>query len=607
MADFSTQFRLIRRLIFSERFRYACALFALIAGTLLIYLIPLVPQAVLDVVFNDDPGKASGISRRVIDIMGGIDAVGSQLWRPALLIGFLAISAGCCVHLRQRFAARAAQNIARGMRSAIYDHVQKLPCRTHESLESGDLLQRCSSDVDTVSLFLSEQITMIGRAFAMLLVPLPLMFALDWRMAVISLLLVGPISIFSYVFFNRMRDRFLEKEKAEARLTATVNENLNGVRVVRSFARQSFESERFETHNATHRNRDNDLYRLMARFWSLSDALCFCQQGLVIGFGLWWLTQGSLEIGTFYFFISVVNMFLWPVRMLGRILAEFGKALVAVGRIDEILQRPAESSPENPQRPERLDGAISFESVSLHHGELPVLNGIDFKIAPGETIALIGPAGCGKTTIVDLLLRLHDPDEGEISIGDIPLDRMERGHVRSRIAAVMQQPFLYSRSIRENIAITSPDLENDPIESAAIDACIHDSIKSFDQGYETMVGERGLTLSGGQRQRVAIARALIQRPDILILDDALSAVDTRTEQQILSAIERRHGRQTTILVAHRLSTIQAADRILVLEAGRVTQQGTHEELIEQPGLYRRIWTIQSDLENDDRLEKGGAR
>ncbi|HAW96286.1 MAG TPA: ABC transporter ATP-binding protein, partial [Phycisphaerales bacterium] len=209
--------------------------------------------------------------------------------------------------------------------------------------------------------------------------------------------------------------------------------------------------------------------------------------------------------------------------------------LVAVGRIDEILQRPAESSPENPQRPERLDGAISFESVSLHHGELPVLNGIDFKIAPGETIALIGPAGCGKTTIVDLLLRLHDPDEGEISIGDIPLDRMERGHVRSRIAAVMQQPFLYSRSIRENIAITSPDLENDPIESAAIDACIHDSIKSFDQGYETMVGERGLTLSGGQRQRVAIARALIQRPDILILDDALSAVDTRTEQQILSA------------------------------------------------------------------------
>ena len=308
MADFKIQFRLIRQLILSERLRYAWALSALIAGTLLIYLIPLVPQAVLDVVFNDDPEKASAISRGVIDIIGGIDLVGSELWRPALLIGFLALGAGFCVHLRQRFAARAAQNIARRMRSDIYDHVQKLPCRTHESLESGDLLQRCSSDVDTVSLFLSEQITMIGRAFAMLLVPLPLMFALDWRMAAISLILVGPIALFSYTFFNRMRIRFLEKEKAEARLTATVNENLNGVRVVRSFARQAFESERFEAHNATHRNRDNDLYRLMARFWSLSDALCFCQQGLVIGFGLWWLTQGSLEIGTFYFFISVVSI-----------------------------------------------------------------------------------------------------------------------------------------------------------------------------------------------------------------------------------------------------------------------------------------------------------
>ena len=607
MADFKTQFRLIRQLILSERLRYAWALSALIAGTLLIYLIPLVPQAVLDVVFNDDPAKASGIARGVIDILGGIDSVGSELWRPALLIGFLALGAGFCVHLRQRFAARAAQNIARRMRSDIYDHVQKLPCRTHESLESGDLLQRCSSDVDTVSLFLSEQITMIGRAFAMLLVPLPLMFALDWRMATVSLVLVGPISIFSYTFFNQMRTRFLEKEKAEARLTATVNENLNGVRVVRSFARQTFESERFEAHNATHRNRDNDLYRLMARFWSLSDALCFCQQGLVIGFGLWWLTQGSLEIGTFYFFISVVNMFLWPVRMLGRILAEFGKALVSIGRIEEVLERPTESAPEVPCHPEKLDGSITFENVSLHHGEVPVLNGINFKIHPGETIALIGPAGCGKTTIVDLLLRLHDPDGGEISIGDIALDRMERGHVRSRIAAVMQQPFLYSRSIRDNIAITRPDLENDPIEAAAMDACIHDSIKSFDQGYETMVGERGLTLSGGQRQRVAIARALIQRPDILILDDALSAVDTRTEHQILSAIERRHGRQTTILVAHRLSTIRAADRILVLEAGKVTQQGTHEELIDQPGLYRRIWTIQSDLETDDQIESGGAR
>ncbi|MEC8734837.1 MAG: ABC transporter ATP-binding protein, partial [Planctomycetota bacterium] len=417
----------------------------------------------------------------------------------------------------------------------------------------------------------------------------------------VSLVLVGPIAVFSYLFFNRMRSRFLDKERAEARLTATVNENLNGIRVVRSFARQQFEVDRFEACNREHRDRDNLLYRLMARFWSLSDALCFCQQGLVLGFGLWWMVQGSLEVGSLYFFISVVSMFLWPVRMLGRILAEFGKALVAAGRIEEILERPVEAQPEEPARVERLSGSVRFEDVSISHGELPVLDGIRFSIAAGETVAIVGAAGSGKTTIVDLLLRLHDPDAGRIWFDDVPIANLDRGFVRSRIAAVMQQPFLYSKSIGENIAITQPELGGDPVEAAAMDACIHDSIHAFDQGYETRVGERGLTLSGGQRQRVAIARALVQNPDILVLDDALSAVDTRTERQILSAIRRRHGEQTTLIIAHRLSTIRQADRILVLERGRVAQQGTHEELIGQPGLYQRIWALQSPA-----ADEGGA-
>ncbi len=588
-------------LVASEGRRYLQALGALLVGTLLIYLIPLVPTAVLDVVFSGDPEKAAGISRGLIDVMGGPEVVRAQLWRAALLIGLGAITAGGFVHLRQRFAATAAQNIGRRLRSRIYDHVQRLPCREHERLESGDLLQRCSSDVDTVTLFLGEQIVMIGRAVAMLLVPLPLMFLIDWRMSLVSLVLVGPIAVFSYLFFNRMRSRFLDKEQAEARLTATVNENLNGIRVVRSFARQAFEVDRFEVCNREHRDRDNLLYRLMARFWSLSDALCFCQQGLVLGFGLWWMIQGSLEVGSLYFFISVVSMFLWPVRMLGRILAEFGKALVAAGRIEEILERPVESQPEAPARVERLTGSVRFEDVSISHGELPVLDGIRFSIAAGETVAIVGAAGSGKTTIVDLLLRLHDPDAGRIWFDDVPIANLDRGFVRSRIAAGMQQPFLYSKSIGENIAITQPELGGDPVEAAAMDACIHDSIHAFDQGYETRVGERGLTLSGGQRQRVAIARALVQNPDILVLDDALSAVDTRTERQILSAIRRRHGEQTTLIIAHRLSTIRQADRILVLERGRVAQQGTHEELIGQPGLYRRIWALQSPA-----ADEGGA-
>lgn len=604
MSERQDQFRRILDLVRGERRRYTLAFSALLFGTLLVYLVPLVPQAVLDVALSDEPERASAVSRGLIDVIGGPDRVRENLWIPALMIALVAIGAGTFVHLRQRFAARAAQNLAAGLRTRIYDHVQRLPCRSLERLESGDLLQRCTSDVDTVVLFLSEQVMMIGRAVAMVLVPLPLMFMIDWRMSLVSFVLIVPISVFSFIFFKRMRENFLEKDRAEGRLTATVNENLNGIRVVRSFARQSFEEARFDERNVNHRDLDNRLYVLMSRFWSISDLLCFSQQGLVLGFGLWWLTRGSLEVGAFYFFISAVGLFLWPVRMSGRILAELGKALVAMGRIGEILDTPQEAEPERPRDASGLAGAIRFEDVHLHHGDLPVLAGTSFSIRAGETVALVGPAGSGKTTIVDLLLRLHDPDDGEISIGDVPLSELSRSEVRSRIAVVMQQPFLYSRSIRENIAITQPELGSESVEAAAAEACIHESIRTFDQGYETVVGERGLTLSGGQRQRVAIARALVQRPAILVLDDALSAVDTHTEADILEALARRRGRHTTILIAHRLSTLRQADRILVIERGRITQEGTHEELIDREGLYRRIWRIQGS--HRDGEPGGGA-
>jgi ATP-binding cassette subfamily B protein len=606
MPEKQDQFQRIRHLIRDEKRRYLLAFGALVAGTLLLYMVPLVPLAVLDVSLGSDPEKASALSRGLIEILGGRELVRENLWIPGLAIAAVAIGAGIFVHLRQRFAAKAAQNLAVRLRKRIYDHVQRLSCRSLEKLESGDLLQRCTSDVDTVVLFLSEQVMMMGRAVAMVLVPLPLMFAIDWRMSLVSFILILPISFFSFIFFKRMRENFLEKDRAEGRLTATVNENLNGIRVVRSFARQAFEEERFDERNVAHRDLDNRLYVLMSRFWSLSDLLCFAQQGLVLGFGLWWLTAGSLEVGAFYFFVSAVGMFLWPVRMSGRILAELGKALVAVGRIGEILDTPLETEPENPLVPDELGGSIRFDDVQLHHGELPVLDGMSFEIQAGETVALVGPAGSGKTTIVDLLLRLHDPDGGEVFIGNVPLQQLKREFVRARIAVVMQQPFLYSRSIRENIAITQPEIGNESIEAAAADACVHESIRSFDQGYETVVGERGLTLSGGQRQRVAIARALVQRPAILVLDDALSAVDTHTESDILEALARRRGRHTTLLIAHRLSTLKQADRILVIESGRISQEGTHEKLIEEDGLYQRIWRIQGSQQDDGTDHQGGA-
>jgi ATP-binding cassette subfamily B protein len=299
-------------------------------------------------------------------------------------------------------------------------------------------------------------------------------------------------------------------------------------------------------------------------------------------------------------------MFLWPVRMMGRILAELGKATVAVERIEEILAMPVETDAPDAETPPRSDGRIEIRDLVFSHAEdAPVLRGVDLDVASGETVAIVGPSGGGKSTLINLLLRFYEPDGGTIRLGGVDVDSMPRSTLRGRIAAVLQQPFLFSRTIRENISLSAPEADDAMIETATIDASIHESIQRFESGYETVVGERGVTLSGGQRQRVAIAQALLQDPDVLVLDDALSAVDTETERTILDAIRSRRGRHTTLIIAHRLSTLREADRIVVLAEGRVTQQGTHAELRDAPGLYRRLWEIQDRVVADADGPEGG--
>jgi ATP-binding cassette subfamily B protein len=382
--------------------------------------------------------------------------------------------------------------------------------------------------------------------------------------------------------------------------------------VVRAFARQEYEIEKFALRNKEHRDLDYSLYRLLAGYWSTSDLLCGLQIGAVVLVGGVWLAEGSMAVGGFFFFLSVVNMFLWPVRMMGRILADLGKATVAIGRIHEILGHPRESVPAPAVGPSGKlhSGEIVFSGVTFsHRSGTAALDGVSFRIAAGATIGLLGPSGSGKSTIVNLLLRFYDPEKGLIEIDGQDIAAIDRKDVRRHISVVMQEPFLYSKSIRENIAVghtLSQTATHEEIAQAASTACVHDTIASLEHGYETVVGERGITLSGGQRQRVALARALLKRPAILILDDALSAVDTETEALILEAIRERRGLHTTIIIAHRLSTLMEADEILVLDQGCVVQRGTHDSLKEQPGLYRRIWNIQNRLEEQLRHDLDSA-
>lgn len=580
-----------------ERLRYLAAIGALVVASSFLYLVPLVVKITLDSIISTEPIAVTGLISGAFELLGGYEFLRRNLWVPGLVIAAFAALASCFTYLRGRWSARASEEITHKLRNKLYDHLQHLPCRYFDGAETGDLIQRCSSDVETVRLFLATQAVEIGRALIMMLLPIPIMLMIDARMTLLSIVLIPPIVTFSTVFFFRVKKAFLEMDEAEGRMTATVQENLTGVRVVRAFARQEFEIKKFDARNQQHRALDRKLYNIFALFWGVSDLLCFIQIGLVVLAGTYWLADGTLPIGSLTFFLFVVTLFTFPMRMMGRILSDLGKAVVALGRIEEILAEPVESAddPKNHTTPSDLKGRVTFNRVTFTHAEnAPVLQDVSFEIAPGKTLAILGPSGCGKSTIINLLLRLYDYEEGTIQLDGLDLKTLERKFLRRQLAVVMQEPFLFSRSLRENIKLGRRGaLEEEMLEATAI-ACIHESITDFDEGYDTVVGERGATLSGGQRQRVALARALLLKPAVLILDDALSAVDTETEAVILEALRRRHGKQTTIVIAHRLSTVLNADEIIVLEQGRIVQAGTHHQLLAEEGLYARLWKIQHD-------------
>jgi ATP-binding cassette subfamily B protein len=573
----TSKYQLIWQLVRVERRRYGGAVLSLVLASCFLYMVPLVPSAVLDGRFTN-------------------------LWLAAVLMSGFTALAGFFTYLRGRLSSVAAENVILRLRDQLYDQLQHLPCSYFDTAPTGDLVQRCTSDVETMRQFLVSQVVEIGRAVLMMLVPLPLMLSIDWRMTALSVVLIPPIVGFSMIFFRRVRTSFEKVDQAEGRLTATLQENLTGIRVVRAFARQQFEIEKFGVRNSEHRDLDNNLYQLLAVFWSASDALCISQMGIVVIAGGRWIADGSLGVGSFFFFLTSVGMFIWPVRMMGRILTELGKATVAVGRIQEILGHPRETAPENrlliPQHGTDRLGEITFRSVTFaHRKDTAALEDVSFHVPAGRTLALFGPSGSGKSTIVNLLLRLYDPSTGVIEIDGRDIRCVDRKDVRRQISVVMQEPFLYSKTVRENLSIGHASATHDDIVQATAAACVHDTVMEFEQGYDTLVGERGITLSGGQRQRVALARALLKRPTILILDDALSAVDTETEAQILDALALRRGRSTTIVIAHRLSTLMTADEILVLDRGRVVQRGTHEQLKDAPGMYQRVWMIQNTIQS----------
>ena len=532
---------------------------------------------------------------RLVDRGGGFAYLGEHLWIMALAIVAVALVKAVSQYLFRLTNSMAAETMVKTMRDGLFEHIEHLPFAWHMKNRTGDIIQRCTSDIDTMKNFISEQMTSILRIIILLVMAVIFMLGMNVRLTFIALIPVPIIICYSLLYYKRVGDGFLDCDENEGKLSAMAQENLTGVRVVRAFGRERYERDRFEDQNEYYTSKWVRLAKVMSRYWSSSDVLSGTEVLLVVVFGAVFTLRGEITAGEYVTFISYNSMLVWPVRMLGRMISEMSKAGVSVERIAYIMNSPVEQDKPGTTEPD-LSGDIRFEHVNFAYEGCPeILHDIDFTMPAGSVLGILGGTGSGKSTMMFLLDKLYElpPENGRISIGGVDINDISTPYLRENIGMVLQEPFLFSRSIAENISIAGEEVDMAAVREASRAACLDETVEGFTQGYDTFVGERGVTLSGGQKQRAAIARTLMRRQPIMIFDDSLSAVDTETDAKIRAELERRFGSASIILISHRITTLAKAGQILVLDKGRIAERGTHDELVAANGIYRKIYDIQT--------------
>ena len=577
-------------------------LWALIATIMMViigFLTPLLLSEIVDSILGSEPFTMPDFLMNPINALGGRDFLRQNLWIPALALILMNVVNGVFTFIKGRSSAIASENIARKLRNDLYRHLQHLPFAYHVKAQAGELIQRCTSDVDTIRRFLAVQVMEVVNTVLMVIIAMSILLPRSVPITLYSLILVPPLFCFATWFFKMVHKSFEVADEADGVLNAVLQENLSGVRVVRAFGQQEREVEKFDRVNNDLRKKNLRLNELLAIYWGGGDAISMTQTLLTLVVCIIYACNGWITVGTLIVFTSTLGMLLFPIRQLGRTLSDAGKAMVSMKRVQAILHEEAEPDEPNAMKPD-LHGDIVFDHVSFAYPDdnVPVLRDVSFTIPAGKTAAVLGGTGSGKSTMMYLLQRLYTPTSGKITIGGVDIQQIDRKYLRAHVGLILQEPFLYSKSIRENVGITAPEQEAERIEHAADIASASGFIAKADKGWETVVGERGVTLSGGQKQRIAIARTLLKDNNILIFDDSLSAVDTETDAQIRAALSHEQKDVTTLIISHRVTTLSQADLILVLENGQITQQGTHAELCSQPGLYQRINSIQNALEEE---------
>ena len=556
---------------------------------------PQIIRVAVDCITGEGSAELPGLLTALVDRVGGFRLLAGNLWVLAL-----AVVAVAAVQVLSQYAfrvlnTRASETLVKTMRDRLFAHIQHLPFAWHMQNKTGDIIQRCTSDIDTTKNFLSEQLTSVFRIVLLLVLSMYFMVSMHPVLTLIALLPAPLIIGYSVRFHRRVYDGILQCDENEGLLSAMAQENLTGVRVVRAFGQERAEIAKFKKQNDHYTALWEHMGKELAEFWSVSDVFSGLQVMLVVIFGAWFCVRGELQAGAYVAFISYNAMLVWPIRQLGRMISEMSKAGVSIDRVAYIMDSPAESD-DSDAVDAPMDGDIRFEHVRFGYANSPeILHDIDFTMKSGTTLGILGGTGSGKSTLMLLLDKLYTLPEdcGRITIGGTDIRKIRTAHLRRNIGMVLQEPYLFSRTIRENIGIASAQADLEAIRAAATAAALDDTVRAFAAGYDTMVGERGVTLSGGQKQRAAIARTLMGDTPILIFDDSLSAVDTQTDAKIRSAISRRFGKASVILISHRITTLSAADRILVLDRGRIAESGTHEELKTAGGIYQKIYETQN--------------
>ena len=530
------------------------------------------------------------------NLFGGFDFLKNNLWIFSIIIVGIALAMALFNISRMYLRSFIMTSISKKTQLMLFNHVERLPYNYIKSLKNGDIIQTCTRDEETLRRFLIGDMHTIFYTLFTLIFAFTILTTISYKVALMSICVLPILFIYSFFLIKIVRKRYRLTDDSEGLMTAKIEENLASVRIVKAFNNEKYEIDDFEKYLKDYRNKYISWRKMSSFFFSSSDIMVFSQITIATIVSIILCVRGEITYATVIVSTSYVSMIVWPIRDVATTLSNFARVLAALDRIHLIINQPIEDI-ETGLKP-KITGNIEFRNVSFKFDddEKNTLSNISFKVKKGQTVAIMGKTGSGKSTLVLLLTRLYDLTSGEILIDGINIKDISKKYLRQNISLVLQEPFLFSKSVISNIKITNEKLSKEEVINATKIAAIHENILALEKGYHTQVGEKGVSLSGGQKQRVAIARSLVNKTPILVFDDSLSAVDTETDIKIRSQLKARMKDTTTFIITHRVATAKDADVIIVLENNTISEIGNYQQLINQDGLFKRINDIQSKME-----------